>query len=187
MANAAEAPELSQKEMEQLAADRAANRIRTARWDLTGVVLAYATLGAVLILRLEGIAIEFVAIIGIFGLLLVWFIGWKRGKKLFRQFYNEELSQLHEFLSVKKAEATRPSILTPRETEIITLISRGYPNKQIAQELGTSESTVKNHISSIIRKLDVNDRTQAVVMAINNRWIASPDIEPLGSNISDKI
>lgn len=187
MANVVEAPELHQKEMEQLAANRAVDRVRTAKGDLAGALLAYATLGAVVMLRLEGIKIELVAIIGIFGLLLVWFIGWKRGKKLFRQFYNEELSQLHEFLSVKKAEATRPSILTLRETEILTLIAQGYSNKQIARDIYISESTVKNHVSSIIRKLDVNDRTQAVVMAINNRWIARLDIEPSGSNMSDKI
>ncbi len=187
MANTAEAPERHQKEMEQLAADRAADRVRTAKWDLTGAVTAYATLVIVVILRLEGVKIEIVAIIAISGLALVWLVGWRRGKKLFRRLYNEELSQIQEVFSVKKAEASIPSILTPRETEILTLIAHGHPNKQIAHQLGLSENTIKNHVSSIMRKLDANDRTQAVVMAINNRWIVSPDIGPLGSNISDKI
>jgi DNA-binding NarL/FixJ family response regulator len=58
------------------------------------------------------------------------------------------------------------SPLTPRETEILTYMAQGYFNKQIALELNISEQTIKNHITSILRKLDANARTQAVIIAI---------------------
>lgn len=187
MANEAEVPKQILKQMEHLASERAGEKVRSARWDLATALFAYATLVAVVLLRLEGVRIEIVAISAIFGLAMVWLIGWIRGKQLFRRFYNEELRQLEAFSSARKAEATVPSILTPRETEILTYIARGSMNKQVARELGVSEHTIKNHLSSILRKLDVNDRTQAVVLAIQNGWIVPPDIEPSGSTTSDKV
>lgn len=64
------------------------------------------------------------------------------------------------------------SPLTPRETEILTQIAKGYLNKQIASMLNISEQTIKNHITSILRKLDANARTQAVVIAIKRGLIS---------------
>jgi len=185
MVNEVEVPKRILGEVERLASERAGERVRTARWDLFVLVFAYATLVAVLVLSTRGVPLEVVAIVAIFGLALVWFIGWIRGRRLFRRFYDEELHQLEAFSSVKKVEATVPSILTPRETEILAYIARGYMNKQIAHELGLSEHTIKNHLSSIMHKLEVNDRTQAVVLAMNNGWIASPEIEPAESTTSD--
>ena len=57
------------------------------------------------------------------------------------------------------------SPLTAREKEILKCVARGYANKQIAYELGISEETIKNHVSSILRKLNANSRTDAVVIA----------------------
>ena len=56
--------------------------------------------------------------------------------------------------------------LSPREVEILDNIAQGMTNKQVAYALSISEQTVKNHMSSILRKLSVNDRTQAVVRAV---------------------
>lgn len=58
--------------------------------------------------------------------------------------------------------------LTRREYEVISLISKGYNNKEIGQELFISEKTVKNHVSNIFKKINVNDRTQAALFAIKN-------------------
>lgn len=58
------------------------------------------------------------------------------------------------------------SPLTPRETEILSYMAQGYFNKQIAAKLSISEQTIKNHITSILRKLDANARTEAVVTAL---------------------
>ncbi len=65
--------------------------------------------------------------------------------------------------------------LSPREVEILDNIAQGMTNKQVAYQLSISEQTVKNHMSSILRKLSVNDRTQAVVYAMRQGWIKMPE------------
>jgi DNA-binding NarL/FixJ family response regulator len=59
-----------------------------------------------------------------------------------------------------------PQRLTPREREVLQLIGRGYANKRIALELGLSEKTVKTHVSHLLAKLGVTDRTAAAVHAV---------------------
>jgi DNA-binding NarL/FixJ family response regulator len=59
-----------------------------------------------------------------------------------------------------------PQPLTPREREVLALISRGLTNKRIAGELGVSEKTVKTHVGRILAKLGVTDRTQAALYAV---------------------
>ncbi len=66
--------------------------------------------------------------------------------------------------------------LSDREMEILELIARGMTNKQIALRLGISHQTVKNHMTSILRKLAVNDRTQAAIYALRKGWIRLQDI-----------
>ena len=66
--------------------------------------------------------------------------------------------------------------LSPREVQILDNIAQGKTNKEVAYALAISEQTVKNHMSSILRKLSVNDRTQAVVYAIRQGWIKAPEI-----------
>ena len=61
--------------------------------------------------------------------------------------------------------------LSPREVEILDTIAQGGSNKEVAFALSISEQTVKNHMSSVLRKLAVNDRTQAVVYAIRQGWV----------------
>jgi DNA-binding NarL/FixJ family response regulator len=66
--------------------------------------------------------------------------------------------------------------LSPREMEILQYIARGRSNKEIAHDLGISRQTVKNHMTSILRKLAVNDRTQAAILALRRGWIRLQDI-----------
>lgn len=66
--------------------------------------------------------------------------------------------------------------LSPREMEILQHIAQGKSNKEIAYELGISRQTVKNHMTSILRKLAVNDRTQAAIYALRRGWIRLQDI-----------
>ena len=71
------------------------------------------------------------------------------------------LEKLHnEFSSLD-----RPDPLTDRETEILRLMAGGYSNKEIANSLGVAEGTVKNHVSNILSKMGVRDRTRAVLKA----------------------
>lgn len=62
-------------------------------------------------------------------------------------------------------------IYTKRECEVLQLLAEGMSNRMIAQTLDISEKTVKNHISNIFKKMNVNDRTQAVITAIRNDWV----------------
>lgn len=62
--------------------------------------------------------------------------------------------------------------LSPRELEILGYVANGYANKRIAVILEVSEQTIKNHLTSILRKLDANDRTQAVVLAVRKGWLS---------------
>ena len=57
------------------------------------------------------------------------------------------------------------------QDEVLILVAQGMFNKEIATNLNISERTVKNHISNIFKKIDVNDRTQAAVFAIRNNLI----------------
>ncbi len=58
--------------------------------------------------------------------------------------------------------------LTRRETDVLSLLVKGYSNKEMAEAMFISEKTVKNHLTSIFRKLGVKDRTQAAVYALKN-------------------
>jgi DNA-binding NarL/FixJ family response regulator len=75
------------------------------------------------------------------------------------------LEQFQDFSWGKGVESF-VSPLTPRETEILNYMAKGYLNKQIAGMLDNSEQTIKNHVTSILRKLDANARTQAVITAV---------------------
>ncbi|WP_222565064.1 response regulator [Novilysobacter antarcticus] len=66
----------------------------------------------------------------------------------------------NEFVSLDK-----PDPLTERETEILRLMAGGFSNKEIANSLGVAEGTIKNHVSNILSKLGVRDRTRAVLKA----------------------
>jgi DNA-binding NarL/FixJ family response regulator len=67
-----------------------------------------------------------------------------------------------------RSEETPPVDLSPRETEVLRLVARGFPNKQIARELEISEKTVKAHLTHVFQQLDVTDRTQAALWAQRN-------------------
>lgn len=104
----AEAPKPADREMEQLAARRARERARTARWDLDIAVFLFAILIIVVILLFENIGIEVVSLVALFGLAMVWLVGWRRGRQLYGGFYEEELTRLRQAVAEqkKKAEAT---------------------------------------------------------------------------------
>ena len=80
---------------------------------------------------------------------------------------------MRELSEREPAAAQLDGGLTPREREVLELVARGLPNKLIARELGVAEKTVKAHVSSILAKLGVSDRTQAAVLAVRRGWVDS--------------
>jgi DNA-binding NarL/FixJ family response regulator len=88
---------------------------------------------------------------------------------------NRVLKEFRELAIYGQEAAPIFAPLSPREVEILDNIAKGMTNKQVAYALSISEQTVKNHMSSILRKLSVNDRTQAVVYAMKQGWIRIPE------------
>ena len=78
-------------------------------------------------------------------------------------------------IATRLAERMMRTDLTPREIEILKLVSKGPTNKEIGRALGISENTVKNHVNSIIEKLEVSDRTEAATTAIQRGLISVDD------------
>ena len=78
---------------------------------------------------------------------------------------------LNQFQHLRRTMEAVVAPLTPRETQILNYIADGNTNKQIARILEISEQTIKNHVSSILRKLNANDRAHAAVLAIRRGWI----------------
>ena len=80
--------------IERMAAQNAKIRARVARWDLDIAVFLFAVLIIVIILLFQKIGIEVVGPVAIFGLAMVWLVGWRRGNQLYQRFYEEELAKL---------------------------------------------------------------------------------------------
>lgn len=97
-----------------------------------------------------------------------------------------DVNGLKEWLDAGVEAATGPYMvdpsehfvpLSPREMEILQFVTQGKSNKEIAQALGISHQTVKNHMTSILKKLDVRDRTQAAVYALRRGWVRAQDVQ----------
>ena len=85
------------------------------------------------------------------------------------QWVEEKIGRIAGSLISDTEEAFIP--LSPREMEILENVTHGYSNKEIAYKLGISHQTVKNHMTAILRKLRVDDRTQAAVYALHRGWV----------------
>nr|WP_204498302.1 response regulator transcription factor [Aquibacillus albus] len=80
---------------------------------------------------------------------------------------------LSDYIKVtSKKETKRPAgILSKREWEVLECLSKGMKNEEIGKSLFISNKTVNNHVSNILQKLKVNDRTNAVLKAFQNEWL----------------
>ncbi len=87
------------------------------------------------------------------------------GKTLVKPAVTERLLKGLGQLNTGFSALDQPDPLTERETEILRLMAGGYSNKEIANALNVAEGTVKNHVSSILSKMGVRDRTRAVLKA----------------------
>ena len=94
-----EVPEQTIYDIKRWATRKARERARIARWDLDAAVFLFVILIIVIILLFKNIGIEIVAPVAIFGLVMVWLMGWRRGRKLYAGFFEEELAKLMRELS----------------------------------------------------------------------------------------
>lgn len=76
--------------------------------------------------------------------------------------------------------------LTPREVAVLELVAAGRTNKEIGQVLCIGDQTVKTHVGSILEKLGVSDRTQAVIAAVRNKWITVALALAIGSTLAEQ-
>jgi len=91
-----------------------------------------------------------------------------QGQSYIQPTMTKELVKEFNRLTLHSKEKNGENRLTTREREVLKLIAEGMINKEIATKLYISEKTVKNHVSSIFRKLNVSDRTQAAIYAIKH-------------------
>ncbi len=91
-----------------------------------------------------------------------------QGQSYIQPTMTKELVKEFNRLTLHSKEKNGENMLTTREREVLKLIAEGMINKEIATKLYISEKTVKNHVSSIFRKLNVSDRTQAAIYAIKH-------------------
>jgi DNA-binding NarL/FixJ family response regulator len=94
------------------------------------------------------------------------------GATVFQPAITERLLRAGSALSFD-ADAPREE-LTAREAEVVRLMAGGYSNREIADALGTAEGTIKNHVSSILAKFGVRDRTRAVLRALESGLLQTP-------------
>jgi two-component system response regulator DegU len=86
----------------------------------------------------------------------------------------QEFATLRQGKRDKPAPAGKPDELSRREMDVLELLVQGLSNKQIAKELFIDETTVKTHLHRIFEKLNVRDRTQAAILALQRGWCQSP-------------
>jgi pimeloyl-ACP methyl ester carboxylesterase/DNA-binding CsgD family transcriptional regulator len=84
---------------------------------------------------------------------------------------DEETEAVEEFLGVHHERPRTESALTPREVEVLTLIARGYSNRQIAEDLVLSERTVARHVANIYQRLNIHGRAGVTAFALRHRLI----------------
>jgi DNA-binding NarL/FixJ family response regulator len=76
--------------------------------------------------------------------------------------------------------------LSTREIEVLRLVAEGLRNREIAEHIAMSEQTVKNHVTSILHKLGVPNRTTAVLYAVRHGWLELPEPVSASSQVSDQ-
>jgi len=168
---------------------RARDRAISLRWNVNSLVFLYAILITVIILTMQGVNSLIVGSVAVLGLVMIWLFTSLRVRKLEKQFYQQEMHDYTELLSSEPrnnfSEEALGSVsatkvpLTKRELEILIQMAASKRNKEIAYALGISQMTVKNHISHIYEKLEVDDRTAAVLLALRHGWIKYDHLQQL--------
>jgi DNA-binding CsgD family transcriptional regulator len=177
---------------------RAKERGNSFKWNANTLILAYTILATTIILSLRSVNIAIVATVAVLGLVFIWIFSYRQARKMEQEFLKDDLKVYTDLMTNQSKNSNEltsinhqnvklnESPLTDREIQVLRLLGEGRSNKETAVILQISDQTVKNHISHIFAKLGVNDRTSAVLFAINQGWIKNSDIErsksPLDNN-----
>jgi len=169
-------------QIRKLLRHRAKERSASLRCNTNTLIVAYLILTVTMILTLSAVNVGIVAVVAAVGLAIIWTFSHLQSRKLEAQFLEEEMRAYSDLLHSqpsRDAPANWASDkllacpLAPRELEVLKQIAQGHSYKEAASALSISDFTVKNHISHIFAKLDVRDRTSAVLLAIRHGWIGS--------------
>lgn len=165
---------------------RARDRGNSVKWNTNTLLLTYVILAATMILAIRSVSLAVLALVAVGGLAIIWIFSQVQARRMEKAFLEEEIRAYSDLLSNQPQPIPEPlpeqqpaaqlppeSPLTDREIEVLNLIAEGKSNKEAAVELSISQQTVKNHISHIFDKLEVNDRTSAVLLAVRYGWVRS--------------
>jgi DNA-binding CsgD family transcriptional regulator len=155
-------------------------RADAQRWNVYSLMLIYSVLVVIIVLILKDvsmIAVGIVAVGGLTSLLLLSYLQNRKPSGQGRKSSRPEDMEISDEAcdSRDNSPGAQAPPLTPRELEILTYVVKGNLNKQIAFRMGISEQTVKNHITHILKKLKVEDRSEAAALALQKNWIKQED------------
>jgi len=161
---------------------RARKKGRALTWNRNSLLASYAVLTATIVVALRVQNELVIAPTAVFGLVLIWAFNSLHAKKAEADNLEDEIDEYEQLLSKRRtipvqaepeSEVAPPmsSPLSGREVEVLNEIATGKSNKQAAVDLYISEQTVKNHIKHIFTKLEVSDRTSAILLGVRNGWI----------------
>ncbi len=161
---------------------RAKKKGRALIWNRNSLLASYAVLTATIVVALRVQNELVIAPTAVLGLVLIWAFNSLQARKAEADNLEDEIDDYEQLLSKfrKVPEQAAPALpdvpamvspLSGREVEVLNEIASGKSNKQAAVDLYISEQTVKNHIKHIFTKLEVGDRTSAILLAVRNGWI----------------
>lgn len=167
---------------------RAKDRGNSVKWNTNTLLLTYIILATTMILAIKSVSLAILGVVAGGGLAIIWIFSQIQAKRMEREYLKEEIRTYSDLLPTQPLASPNPlpepqpeaqllpeSPLTDREIEVLNLLAEGKSNKEAAVELSISQQTVKNHISHIFAKLEVNDRTSAVLLAVRHGWVKSGD------------
>ena len=178
----------SNTQIQRLLRQRARERAAPLMWNINSLILTFITFTTVIILSLKEVDFSIIALAVILGMGSLWIFSRIQVRKLENKFFEEEMRNYAELSSdeppSKSDEAETSSLVSPvespltsRELDILGQMAKGRTNKEIAHALQISAQTVKNHTAHIYWKLDVNDRTSAVLVAMSRGWVEGNHVE----------
>ena len=161
---------------------RRSARERTAvlTWNMYLALMFVSLLAGVVFLRSLDVSSSLIGGLAALGLVVLAVVGRWRWKRIEKRVFEVEVEfQGWLTLEIESPPASQVAalpndMLSQRELEILEKVARGMSNREISASTGISAQTVKHHLSHILAKLEVDNRTSAALIAISRGWISAP-------------